>query len=136
MSKLIIELKQEHQEITGILIELQKIGITSTKGIELLIQSKTALLAHLTKEDKQLYPLLHDKAQSDSSLKITLDTFGAEMKEITEFVLNFYQKYSTTKNINKTEFSHDVTTFIVTLKNRIMKEEVAIYKAYEKLKLD
>ncbi len=102
----------------------------------MLIKSKTVLLAHLTKEDKQLYPPLHDRAQSDSSLKITLDTFGAEMEEITEFVLNFYQKYSTTNNINKTEFSHDVTTLIVALKNRIMKEEVAIYKAYEKLKLD
>lgn len=136
MSKLINELKHEHQEITNILLELQKIGVSSTKGIELLMQSKTALLAHLTKEDKQLYPPLHDKARSDLSLKMTLDTFGAEMEEITEFVLNFYQKYSTTNNINKTEFSHDVTTFIVALKNRIMKEEVAIYKAYEKLKLN
>ena len=58
MSKLIIELKQEHQEITDILIELKKIGISSTKGIELLMQSKTALLAHLDKEGKQLYGIL------------------------------------------------------------------------------
>ncbi len=50
-------------------------------------------------------------------------------------MLDFYQKYSDINNINKTEFAKDISTFIVTLKDRIMKEEVAIYKAYEKLKL-
>jgi hemerythrin-like domain-containing protein len=94
------------------------------------------LLAHLTKEDKQLYPPLYEKAQSDLSFKKTLDTFGAEMEKITEFVLDFYQKYLDINNISKTEFIKDLSTFIVALKNRIMKEEVAIYKAYEKLKLD
>ncbi len=136
MSKLVNELKQEHQEITAILRELQKIGASSTKGMELLKQSKTSLLVHLAKEDKQLYPPLHEKAQSDLSLKKTLDIFGAEMEKVTEFVLDFYQKYSDINNINKTEFAKDISTFIVTLKDRIMKEEVAIYKAYEKLKLD
>ncbi len=49
--------------------------------MELLIQSKTSLLSHLTKEDKQLYPPLHEKAQFDLSLKRTLDTFGAEIEK-------------------------------------------------------
>ena len=136
MSKLVNELKQEHQEITAILLELRKTGASSTKGMELLKQSKTLLLAHLTKEDKQLYPPLHEKAQSDLSLKKTLDIFGAEMEKVTEFAFDFYQKYSDINNINKTEFIKDMSTFIVTFKSRIMKEEVAIYKAYEKLKLD
>ena len=92
MSKLVNELKQDHQAITNILLELKKVGASSTKGMKLLIQSKTSLLAHLTKEDKQLYPALYEKAQSDLSLKRTLDVFGAEMEKITEFVLDFYQK--------------------------------------------
>ncbi|NOQ27997.1 MAG: hypothetical protein GQ564_21755 [Bacteroidales bacterium] len=136
MSKLVNELKQEHHAITDILLELQKIGASTTKGMELLMQSKTSLLAHLTKEDKQLYPYLHEKAKSDLSLRKTLDTFGAEMEKITEFVFDFYQKYFDSVNINKTEFVKDISKFIVTLKSRIMREEVAIYKAYEKLKLD
>ena len=136
MSKLINKLKQEHQEITDILLKLQKTGISSTKGMELLIQSKTSLLTHLTNEDKQLYPPLREKAQSNVLLKKTLDTFGVEMEKITELVLNFYKKYSNINNINKTEFLKDISMFIVTLKDRIMKEEIAIYKAYEKLKID
>ena len=136
MSKLVNELKQEHQEITGLLLELQKMGVSSIIGIGLLLQSKTALVDHLNKEDKQLYPPLYKKAQSDLSLKRTLDTFGSEMEKITEFVLDFYQKYSDNNSINKTEFIKDISTFIVALKSRIMKEEIAIYKAYEKLKLD
>ena len=136
MSKLVNELKQEHKEITDILLELQKIGASSKKGMELLIQSKTSLLAHLTKEDEKLYPPLHEKAKSDLNFKRTLDTFGAEMEKITEFVLDFYNKYSDINNIKTAEFVKDISTFIVALKNRIMKEEVAIYKAYEKLNLD
>ncbi len=136
MSKLINELKKDHIKITGILYELKKNGATSAKGIESLLESKTALLAHLNKEDEQLYPPLYEKAQSDSPLRRRLDAFGTEMEKITEFVLDFYQKYSTNENIDESEFLHDVTTLIVALKDRIMKEEVAIFKAYEQLNID
>ena len=104
--------------------------------MELLLKSKTLFLAHLSKEDEQLYPPLHEKAKSDPALKRMLDIFGAEMDKISEFVLDFYQKYSVVNNINKSEFTKDISTFITTLKTRIMKEEIAIYKAFEKLELD
>ena len=136
MNKLINELEKEHQEITDILHELQKTGVSSANGMKMLIQSKTALLSHLAKEDKHLYPPLQDKAKTDLSLKITLDTFGAEMGKISKSALDFYQEYSDINNINKIDFIKDTTKLIVTLKGRIMKEEIAIYKAYEKLKLD
>ena len=136
MSKLINELKKEHEDITNILLDLQKKGISSIKGMELLMQSKTSFLAHLDKEDKLLYPPLHSKAQSDMYLKKTLDTFGKEMDKISEFVEGFYQKHSDIKNLNKPEFAKDISTLIVALRGRVMKEEVAIYDAYEKLELD
>lgn len=136
MSELVSELKQEHKDITAILLELKKIGATSSNGMELLAKSKTLLLNHLSKEDKQLYPPLHEKAKSDFSFKVTLDTFGAEMEKITEFVLNFYKKYTNQNTINKAEFVNDISKFISALKSRIMKEEIAIYKAFEKLKID
>ncbi|MCK5168845.1 MAG: hypothetical protein KAQ75_03110, partial [Bacteroidales bacterium] len=90
----------------------------------------------LAKEDKHLYHPLQDKAKKDLSLKLTLDTFGAEMGKISKSALDFYQEYSDINNINKIDFIKDTTKLIVTLKGRIMKEEIAIYKAYEKLKLD
>ncbi len=112
ISKLTDELKQDYIKISGILSELQKIGATSDKGRELLMQSKTALLAHLTKEDEQLYPLLYEKAKTDSGLQRRLDSFAAEMDKITEFVLEFYEKYSDNNDIDKIKFGHDVSTFI------------------------
>jgi len=136
MSKLVSELIQEHKEITAILLELQKTGASTAKGMDLLIQSKSSLLNHLTKEDDHLYPPLYEKAKSDSSFKRTLDTFGTEMDQLTEFVVDFYKKYTNNNNINKTEFAKDISFFIVGFKNRILKEEVAIYKSFEKLKID
>lgn len=135
MSKLITELKQEHQEITKLLLELQQIGITSPKGFDLLIQSKTKLLEHLDKEDTKMYPVLFEKAKTDSALKRTLDLFAGDMEKITEFVLDFYEKYSS-NNSNNNTFIKDVAYLIASLKNRIMKEEIIIYKAYEKLDID
>lgn len=58
------------------------------------------------------------------------------MEKITDFVLGFYRKYSDNININEAEFSKDLANYIVSLKKRIMSEEIAIYKAYEKLNLD
>jgi len=136
MSELIKELKQEHQEIANILLELKSLSIYSIKGMDLLIQSKNKLLSHLQKEDKYLYPVLKEQAQTDSSLKRTLAVFGKEMDEITKFVLDFYEKYSNLEDVNKAEFSKDISKFIFALKNRIMKEEVAIYKAYEKIQVN
>ncbi len=136
MSKLVKELEQEHKEITDLLHKIQKIGIISNEGMQLLIKSKTLFSDHLTKEDEQLYPPLIEKAKTDLIFKRTLDTFGAEMDKITKSVSDFYKKHTDTNNINKTEFIKDVSAFIATLKTRMMKEEVAIYKYFEKLKLD
>jgi hemerythrin-like domain-containing protein len=136
MSKLIEELKQEHKEITEILVNLKELSIYSIQGMDLLMQSKNKLLSHLSKEDKYLYPVLKEKSKTDLSLKRTLDVFGKEMDEITKFVLDFYERYSNNNDINKTEFSKDISAFIFALKNRIMKEEVAIYKAYDKIQIN
>ncbi len=133
MSKLIDELKIEHQEIVAILDELQEIGIFSDKGIELLMSSKIKLLRHLEKEDKQLYPVLYEKAKTDLFLKSTLELFGEEMKAITDFVLDFYEKYSV-EIAKKTEFINDISKFIISLRNRIIREEAVIFEEYEKIK--
>jgi hypothetical protein len=83
-----------------------------------------------------LYPPLYKQAEGDASLKRTLDTFGKEMDSITEFVNNFYAKYTNVTEAGSSGFSKDIANFIVSLKNRIMKEEIAIYKAYDKIFAD
>ena len=135
MNSLIEELKQDHRKITNMLNELKNYGIASNKGIDVLMQSKKALLEHLEKEDNLLYPKLNKKAESDIFLRTTLDTFGQEMEKVSDFILDFYRKYSKNK-INKSDFPKDISIFITALKGRIMKEEIGIYKAYEKLETE
>ena len=129
---LIKELKQEHQIVSKALVEIQDLGIASEKGIKLLQESKEALLGHLTKEDEQLYPTLHKMAETDPVLKSTLETFATEMEGITKFVLDFYQKYAPGNSFKEEDFKEDVSTFIVALTDRVIKEESIIYKQYRR----
>lgn len=135
MSKLVEELKQEHKDITSVLVNIQQIGASSAKSVEQLLETRNMLLNHLHKEDTLLYPVLYQKAQNDAALQKTLETFASEMKTITTSVLEFYKKYELGIK-NREEFIVDISKFIVALKSRIMKEEVAIYKSYEKLGVD
>ncbi len=136
MSKLINELKQEHQELADLFQAIIKTGATSSKGFSIIKQSKVKLLEHLNKEDKYLYPPLYKKAQKDILLKNTLKTFGDELELVTQSALGFYSKYSNINNINKQEFMDDMSALNIALKGRIMKEEYSLFRAYEKLNID
>jgi len=134
MSKLIIELTEEHKQITSILNKLQNAELLSPKTKELLNNSKLLFLSHLEKEDTLLYPPLYKKAESDASLARTLEIYSLEMDKITEFVTDFYHKHTSGNTIKKSEFIMDLTFLILKLQGRIMKEELVIYTEYNKLK--
>jgi len=136
MSKLISELKQEHNEIADLFNTLMKSGVTSNKGLDIVKQSKAKLLEHLKKEDKYLYPPLYKMAEKDVLLRNTLRNFGDELEIVTQSAQRFYSKYSNMNNINKKEFIEDMSALNISLKSRVMKEEVSLYKAYEKLNID
>jgi len=136
MSKLINDLKQEHNEIAELFKTIVKSGATSKKGLDLVIQSKVKLMEHLEKEDKYLYPPLFEKAQKDVILKNTLKNFGKELEIVTKSAHKFYSKYSNMNDINKREFIEDMSALNISLKSRIMKEEYSLYRAYEKLNID
>ena len=95
MSKLVGELKRDHSEIFETLNKVKSLGITSGEGQKTLIAAKSSLLAHLKKEDEQLYPVLHNTAVVDGNLKRTLNVFAKDMDEISEAALNFFTKHST-----------------------------------------
>ena len=132
MSKLITELKEEHKNIEKVFIELQKNGATTEKGIKLIIASKQMVFEHLEKENKQLYPFLREKAKSDPMLKKTLETFSKDMESIADAIQIFYKKYSFSIE-NHDEFLQDMIKTKMSLKKRIMNEEIILYKAYEQL---
>jgi hemerythrin-like domain-containing protein len=133
MNELVDKLVNEHKQIFDIFKEIQKVGTSANRKIELFAQFQDLLLTHLEKENNYLYPPLIKKAESNTLLKKKLQTFGSEMEKITKLVVDFYQKYKTESDLSKPTFPKDSATFIFTLKNRMIKEEVSIFKEYENL---
>ncbi len=129
-STLIKTLKQQHKQISDVLIKIKTSGFTSKESLKLLQESKKLLLKHLELEDKELYPVLFEKAENDANFKQTLKIFGEEMTKIKDFVIDFYNNYSDITSINKNSFYKDISKFIVTLSDRINKEESVLYNIY------
>jgi len=131
MSNLVSELKSEHETIVNILTEVKNLGITTKEAQELLMSAKAGLLAHLAKEDKQLYPTLQKEAENNTSLKSTLDTYADEMNGISQAALDFFDKYRS--GGDGLEFAKDFGRLFATLASRIRKEESVIYTKYDEL---
>ena len=133
MSKLIDELTIEHNTITETLQEVNRLGIGTKEGQDMLMSAKSCLLAHLEKEDEHIYPLLENAAKDDIDLKQTLDFYATNMNEISKVALDFFEKYS--NGGSGLEFGKDFGELYTTLSLRIAKEEAAIYKKFDDLKL-
>jgi len=131
MSKLVEELKKEHAAIAEILVKVRELGIGSPEGRTLLISAKESLLAHLRKEDRELYPVLRKKPESDERLKKTMDVFAKDMESISQAALDFFNKYS--QGGSGVDFARDFGRLFIVLRGRINKEEDILYKEYEKL---
>jgi hypothetical protein len=132
MSKLIEELEKEHAVIVETLSKVKKFGITSSEGQNTLIAAKNGFLAHLKKEDDQLYPFLNKAAESNAALKQTLEMFAKDMDAISKTALDFFDKYSI--GGSGIEFAMDFGALSAKLSQRIFKEESTIYKKYVELK--
>ncbi len=132
MSKLIEELKREHAVIIDGLTQLMDKVISSKEGQQLLLNLKQSLLAHLKKEDGQLYPVLNKAAEKDSALKQTLDYFASDMAEISEAALAFFDKYSRV-GADIGGFPADFGRLFAALKIRIHREVDVLYAKYERL---
>ena len=120
MSLLTEQLKNQHLEIINLLEECKSCSHDKEKVINKMRSAKTLLLAHLSKEDKELYPVLDKAAESNPELKNYLNVFASEMKTISSFVINFFDKNLETIN---PELLDDLAKVSFYLKNRIGKEE-------------
>ena len=131
MSKLIDELREEHTIIAATLNKIEKIGVFSKKGQDVLFSAKSTLLSHLKKEDEQLYPVLHESAKKDTVLKRTLDMFAKDMEKISKSVLEFFDKYS--EGGTGMAFARDYGQFFAALSSRIRREEDILYTKYNEI---
>ena len=131
MSDLVSRLKKEHNILVEALDSMMKLGVTTKEGQEKLYSAKEALLAHLSLEDKELYPVLKKAAESDDSVKSTLDIFAKDMEEISKTALSFFGKYS--QGGDSLEFAKELGRLLAALRNRIGREEDVLYAQYDKL---
>lgn len=118
-------LKDQHAAIKKLLDEVRVAGITSEVGKKKLSQVKQLIVAHLKKEDAELYPGLKAKAATTA----LAETYTREMGEITTNVIGFFNKYET--NTDGMEFARDLGRVMATLSARMTREEIRLYPAYD-----
>lgn len=129
MTALIAELKKEHSKIVAALNEVKKLGIRSKEGQAKLQSVQESLLAHLRKEDEQLYPALKKGAEQNKDLKNTLDLFAIDMENVSKVALEFYDKYS--EGTLDEEFAREFEKLFEAINSRIRHEEEVLYDEYE-----
>ena len=131
MSALIEDLKREHAEIIAMLNEVKELGILSEEGQAKLMSVKAHLLAHLKKEDEQLYPVLRKEAEHNKSLKKEVGMFAMDPEYVSRVVSEFFDKYSGGETDEN--FSINFESLYASLNTRIRNEEEALYKEYEEI---
>lgn len=131
MSKLIDELKGDHETIVSVLEQIRKLGIVTEEAQELLRAAKSGLLAHLAKEDKYLYPVLLKEAEKDSALNRMLTRYAEEMTKISQAALDFFDKYASGGDTH--EFARDFGRLMGVLGTRIRTEENFIYTRFDEI---
>lgn len=131
MSALIKEFKKEHSEIIAILKEVKKLGIHSEEGRSKLMSAKEYLLAHLHKENDQLYPVLKKNAEHNRNLETELDIFAMDPEYVSRVVSEFFDKYS--EGVTDKDFQINFESLVAALNARIRNEEESLYQEYEEI---
>ncbi len=132
MSILIKELMKDHLEIVATLDEIKELGILSKEGQAKLLSAKERLLAHIKKEDEQLYPVLKKAAKNNKQLKSALDLCAIDMENVSRIVLEFFDKYS--RGASGEELQREFENLSVALGKRIRNEEDILYEEYDMVK--
>ena len=131
MARLIDELKRDHVEIEAMLAKVRDNGITNKEAHNILIAARVKLLAHLKKEDIQLYPVLNKAAVNDATLKRSVEFYAKDMQEIPADAVAFFDKYPPADATIDIEFAKAFGRLYSTISRRLRSEEGSLYKAYE-----
>ncbi len=94
MSKLLEEFKNEQEAITNLLNKIKRLGVHTMEGRNELLEARDQLCKHLDRQIKELYPELKIQAEQDPELKNYVENFENEMKGISTFCKDFFEKYS------------------------------------------
>ena len=128
MSDLIPGLVQDHNALKSLLSEVYSYIVSEEKKIEFVKKLKAIVVSHIEKEDKELYPFLNKKAETDENLKLKLVSFAKDWEAISEFATNYFGKYCEAKF--DSQFTTDTAKLLSTLRQRMIKEEVSLFSEY------
>ena len=127
--KLIKDLNKEHQNLFETYIKITK-EENLKKKLKLLKKFYYDYHLHILKEDKQLYKHLLVKYKFDTDKAKLIEEKQKEMKDITDFIENFAQKYSNIENLQTNEFNKDLEILGEALTKRVEFEENELYSLY------
>jgi DUF438 domain-containing protein len=130
MSVLTEELKSDHELILGLINDARELGVGSPGSTEKIRELERALTAHVEKEAELLYPALEKAATGNLMLTKTLEFFRKDMSGISRDVAGFVEKHSSAPD---QDFAHEIAGLLVTMQDRIRKEESVLYREFEKL---
>ena len=131
MSRIIEELKKEHEDFSALLKDIKKSGVISKEGQENLLKMKEVLIPHIQKEDTNIYPVLRNAAKSNKKIQEILDLFAKDMAGITKEVDVFFNKY--TGSETDIGFAKDFGHIAGLYRDRMIKEENILFREFEKL---
>ncbi len=142
MSELIAELKADHTTLKQILKQAADIRVPAIDRAAILSQAKMALLSHLDKENRELYPKLKLIAKNDPALQSTMETFAKDMEDIARQALEFFDKYGDPALVGEQlknnvhysiQFGADLERLVTLLGLRIGREERILYPQYDRV---
>ena len=130
MLKLIEEFKKDHSLLVETLNKSRKLGVQTKEGQNEILSAKDAILAHIKKEDDELYPVLRKAAVSNQKLKELMPEFDKDMSEISRYSLEFF---GNDNRLTGSNLAMELEKFIAILDRRILREETFLFVEYEKL---
>lgn len=121
MSRLLESFKQEHEAVTALFYDIKKKGVHTMEGRNALMAAEQRFLKHLKIGVNELYPELKKAADSDPALKEILANLEKEMKEISDYCVDFFKKYES--GGGGIDFFKDFEKLRSILESRLQEEE-------------
>ncbi|MBS3909855.1 MAG: hemerythrin domain-containing protein [Actinobacteria bacterium] len=129
MSDLIRRLESEHASLVDSFNKIKRLEINSD-GAPVLLQSiKTALLAHLKKENETIYPKLREESFNNPRLQQTLDLFARDIVRLATVFIEFLDKYS--QGGSQSDYAGDISRLAIIMSAFARREEDVIFSAYK-----
>ncbi|MCL6473364.1 MAG: hemerythrin domain-containing protein [Firmicutes bacterium] len=120
MLNLIDQLRLEHTELSTSFGSLRDIDISTAEGREKLKSIKVTLLAHLRRDNEELYPKLREVASNDQKLQRTIEWFTRDTARISAVLILFLDQYA--DGGSKIAFMRDFKR-LNTILNALIKQE-------------